>query len=55
MAAKWAEPYASVMSFCGVQVEAWQVQRLPRELEWINEDTCMDCWRRISARWHIGP
>ncbi|MEV0696346.1 hypothetical protein AB0I53_00275 [Saccharopolyspora sp. NPDC050389] len=55
MAAKRAEPYASVTSFCGVEVGAWQVQRLPRELEWIDEDTCMDCWRRISARWATGP
>ncbi|MEV0696548.1 hypothetical protein AB0I53_01310 [Saccharopolyspora sp. NPDC050389] len=55
VAAKRAEPYASVTSFCGVEVGAWQVQRLPRELEWIDEDTCMDCWRRISARWATGP
>lgn len=48
--AKRAEPHARVTSFCGVEVEAWQVQRLPPEAEWIDEDTCMDCWRRISSR-----
>ncbi|MGP4019758.1 hypothetical protein [Saccharopolyspora sp. 5N708] len=37
-------------SFCGVEVEAWRVQRLP-EIEWIDEDTCMACWRRIADRW----
>jgi hypothetical protein len=51
VSAKHVGPHATVTSFCGVEVEAWQVQRLPPEIEWIDEDTCMDCWRRIAARW----
>ncbi|MGP4016631.1 hypothetical protein [Saccharopolyspora sp. 5N708] len=51
VAAKRAAPHAAVTSFCGVEVEAWQVQRLPPEIEWISEDTCMDCWHQISTRW----
>ncbi|MDA3630990.1 hypothetical protein OU415_36580 [Saccharopolyspora sp. WRP15-2] len=49
--AKRAEPHDSVRSFCGVEVEAWRVQRLPPESEWIDQDTCMSCWVRIRARW----
>jgi len=51
VAAKRAEPHDSVSSYCGVEVEAWQVQRLPPESEWVRERTCMDCWRQISSRW----
>ncbi|WP_170210239.1 hypothetical protein [Saccharopolyspora antimicrobica] len=51
MSAKRAGPHDSVSSHCGVEVEAWRVQRLPPETEWVREETCMDCWRRISSRW----
>ncbi|MDA3644696.1 hypothetical protein LZ318_23995 [Saccharopolyspora indica] len=51
MVAKRAEPYDSVSSYCGVEVEAWRVQRLPPETEWVREETCMECWALISARW----
>ncbi|GAA4854012.1 hypothetical protein [Saccharopolyspora rosea] len=45
-----AGPHDAVFSFCGVEVEAWQVQRLPSEIEWIEEATCMTCWREITSR-----
>ncbi|WP_190822563.1 zinc finger protein [Saccharopolyspora pogona] len=48
--AKQLAPDSAVVSFCGVEVQAWQVQRLPPESEWIAEDTCMKCWRLIAKR-----
>ncbi|MEB3371174.1 zinc finger protein [Saccharopolyspora mangrovi] len=48
--AKSAEPEDSVKSYCGVEVEAVRVQRIPGEIAWITEETCMDCWRTIAER-----
>lgn len=49
-AARRAEPDAIVLSYCGVEVSASKVQRQAGELAWIEERTCMDCWRSISDR-----
>ncbi|MEV0088398.1 zinc finger protein [Saccharopolyspora sp. NPDC050642] len=37
-----------VMAFCGAKADAAELHDRS-EVDWIREDTCMDCWRRISA------
>ncbi|MBQ0922503.1 hypothetical protein [Saccharopolyspora endophytica] len=48
--AKRADPDDVVKSFCDTEVEARRVQRLPDEIAWITEQTCMTCWRAIASR-----
>ncbi|WP_433871159.1 zinc finger protein [Saccharopolyspora sp. CA-218241] len=36
-----------VTAFCGVAADAAEL-RGRTELDWIREDTCMDCWRHLA-------
>ncbi|MEV0702478.1 zinc finger protein [Saccharopolyspora sp. NPDC050389] len=43
-----------VVAFCGAEADAVELHDRS-EVDWIREDTCMDCWRRITAGWATGP
>jgi zinc finger protein len=38
-----------VTAFCGAEAEAAQLHDRS-ELDWIREDTCMDCWHALTVR-----
>ncbi|GAB2650906.1 hypothetical protein GCM10027271_05700 [Saccharopolyspora gloriosae] len=50
LVARSSEPGELVKALCGVVVSTDELQRIADELAWIQEATCMDCWRVLANR-----
>ncbi|TDD41040.1 zinc finger protein [Saccharopolyspora elongata] len=38
-----------VVAFCGAETDAGELHDRS-EVDWVREDTCMDCWHVLAAR-----